>query len=149
MPSAPAQKVASINAAKAALGPESSKYDHLSAPPSQVQSRTQTPAEVHEPSAEVAKVADDTQVPFSPAVADKVEETSESKPELKTIEGSEATAEPRRDVKKAGSTDADAEASKNAADVAKGVEGLQVGDGKDIQKQDAKESEDAGKSVED
>lgn len=136
--SAPEEKTETINAAKAALGTESSKYDHLSAPASAIHSGTQTPAEATK----------DSQVPFSPAIAEPAEGNSERTSE--THRGSDVLPLPSEEIKKVESENAITEdAEEETGNVTKGVEGLQVGDGKDVQEQKAEEPADAGKSVED
>jgi len=143
---APASKEEPINAAKAALGADSSKIDHLSAPPSAAQSGTQTPAE----SAQAGDAATkEDQVPFSPAIADTGAGMSESRSD--THRGSDVLPLPSQEIKKVESDNAITEDAEEdtAAGVTNGVEGLQVGEGKDVQKQEAGEPEEAGKSVED
>lgn len=146
---ASANKEEPVNAAKAALGKDSSKIDHLSAPPSAVQSGTQTPAEPAQPSEDASAAAKEDQVPFSPAIVDTVVDTSEEKSE--THRGSDVLPLPSEEIKKVESDNAITEDADedDAAGVTKGVEGMQVDEGRAVQEQKAKEPEEAGKSVED
>lgn len=134
-----------MNAAKAALGTDSSKVDHLSAPPSAIQSGTQTPAEPAQGGETTSGATKEDQVPFSPAIADTAGERKSS-----THRGSDVLPVPSEEIKKVEGENAITEdTEEDAAGVAKGVEGMQVGEGKDVQEQKAKGPEDAGKSVED
>lgn len=134
-----------MNAAKAALGTDSSKVDHLSAPPSAIQSGTQTPAEPAQGGETTSGATKEDQVPFSPAIADTAGERKSS-----THRGSDVLPVPSEEIKKVEGENAITEdTEEDAAGVAKGVEGMQVGEGKDVQEQKAKEPEDAGISVED
>lgn len=133
MSSAPADKQDSISEAKAA--PESRpSVDHLSTPASALQSGTATPAS-SESANEVttAGQAEGATTTESSSKADDAS-TGVSKAE------SENTAQDDEE------DDDDADAGDNAA---KGIQGLQVGEGKKVQEQSAAQAGDAGKSVED
>lgn len=164
MTSAPAEKEKSIAAAAATTD---SKYDHLSAPASAIVSGTATPAEKEEEakkesnpaersakydhlSAPASAIQSGTATPAEPA-AGKTEE----KQEPSTHRGSDVVEAPSDEVKKVESQTAIGEepaavaATEGVGSVSKGVEGLQVGDGKTVGQQEAKKAEDAVKSVED
>ena len=155
MTSAPQEKEESINAAKKILGEEGGGrrgVEHLSAPPSAMQSGTATPAE--------------------PAEKENVEENEgglgvpggdEGDEEKQTHRGSEVKEAPKEEVKKVESENSLVEAAEEAdegKDVAvameegKGttaaVEASGGGEGKvaeEVKEQSAKEGGDAGKSV--
>lgn len=126
MSSAPDEKEESIDTAKA-VPKHLSSIDHLSAPASRLQSGTATPAE--------------------PATEEATETTASA---TGTHGGSEIKEIPAEEVKKVESeTDVPDEDEDEDESAAKGVEGLQVGEGTKVQEQSAEEGEDAGKSVED
>lgn len=153
MTSAPAEKEKSISTAS------DSKYDHLSAPASAIVSGTATPAEKKEEeqqketasaeeksskydhlSVPASAVQSGTATPADP-VAVKTEaekENPSTSEEVKKVEGKTAVSEEET-----------AASSEDVESVAKGVEGMQVGEGKTVGQQEAKKPEDAVKSVED
>ncbi|KAM0714941.1 hypothetical protein Q7P37_009406 [Cladosporium fusiforme] len=175
MASAPAEKEKSIAAATATATATAadSKYDHLSAPASAIVSGTATPTEKTEEKTEEKKedepkkeeentpsdkedtskydhlsvpasaIPSGTATPAEPAAAE------EEKPS--THLGSDVADAPSEDVKKVESKTALSEeaTAEDVGSVAKGMEGLQVGEGKNVGEQEAKKAEDAVKSVED
>lgn len=166
MSTAPAEKEKTIQTAAAASSAATeSKYDHLSAPASAIASGTATPAEKKDensvPSDDKAKY-DHLSVPASAiqsgtatpaeAVAVGGKEKEESKADT-THQGSDVVEAPVEEVKKVESETAISEKpaaeEEDVGSVAKGVEGMQVGEGKTVAEQGAKKGEDAVKSVED
>ena len=121
--SAPNEKLQSINLAKR-LALDEKDLDHLSAPPSQIHSGTASPA---------------------PELAEGIGSDSAAK----SHRGSEVTEAPPEEIKKVESETAIPEAEDEGESTAKDVQGEQVGEGKTVQEQSAKEPDDATKSVED
>nr|OQO31206.1 hypothetical protein B0A51_01585 [Rachicladosporium sp. CCFEE 5018] len=131
---APAEKEQSINPAKALLGEQSNaKYDHLSAPASAMQSGNATPAAAKEDAEECD---------------DATEEASEGK-ESKTAAESDVSETKVASLPAKNADDEDEEEEDEEESAAKGVQDLQLGEGKKANEQAAKEPEDAGTSVED
>lgn len=128
----PQEKEGILNAAK-----EVSKHhpslDHLSAPASRIQSGTATPQ---------------PEVAVEESTKASEEGVGEAAPK-RYHRGSEIKEVPNEEIKKVESGSALHEEDDEEESTAKAVEGLQVGEGKDTQKQEAKEPEDAAKSVED
>ncbi|KAK6434166.1 hypothetical protein LTR95_009655 [Oleoguttula sp. CCFEE 5521] len=132
--SEPAEKEPSVNPAKALLGDQSdSKYDHLSAPASAMQSGSATPA-VAKKDAEGSE--------------DATEEAGKGK-ESKTAVESDVNETKVAPSSAKNADDEDEEEEDDEESTAKGVQDLQLGEGKPANKQAAKEPEDAGTSVED
>ena len=131
MTSAPAEKEEIINAAK-----EISKHhpalDHLSAPASRIHSGTVTPQPEPEPAAAAGP---------SDGVGGEAGEKQHRGSEIKEV--------PQDEVKKVESETTLHEEDEEEGDPAKGLEDLKVGDEAKTQEQDAKEGENAGKSVQD
>lgn len=158
--STPAEKEHSMNAAKALLGEQSSKYDHLSAPASAVHSGSATPAAVKEEGDGEAEDEDedeaadeDVEEDEGEGEGDEVKEEGSSKPVSEKEEGSKAAKKSEDSMKAVSSAEKTEklEASWEATNdsTMKAVEGLQLGDGKNISKQVAADPDAAGKSVED
>ncbi|KAI7724322.1 hypothetical protein KC322_g72 [Hortaea werneckii] len=127
MTSAPAEKEKSIGDTHK----KNANVAHISAPASALQSGTATPAE--------------------PEVPKRGHEAHLSVPASAIQSGTARTAEstPAKPEPTASST-ADTKQDENSTEsVAKAVEGMQVGEGKNIQEQEAKAGDEAGKSVED
>lgn len=120
MTTAPAEKKESINAAKE-IAKQHPSLDHLSAPASRIQSGTATPQS-------------------EPAIAAIEEPAGESAKVQDAPE--DIVNDPDKKI-------AVREQDEEGDSAAKGVEGLQVADGRKTQEQDAKEGEDASISVED
>ncbi|OQO04330.1 hypothetical protein B0A48_10941 [Cryoendolithus antarcticus] len=132
--SEPAEKEPSVNPAKALLGDQSdSKYDHLSAPASAMQSGSATPAVAKEDAEESE---------------DATEKASEGK-ESKTAVEPDVSETKMAPLSAKNADDEDEEEEDEEESTAKGVQDLQLGEGKTANKQAAKEPEDAGTSVED
>lgn len=169
MASAPAEKEKSIAAATAAattaVKAEDKKYDHLSAPASAVASGTATPAEKEkekenkEAAAEaekkdVKKEESSGEESSSPAASiGKSRYEHLSVPASAMHSSTPSPVESEMEMENAfKETPTKEEAEKvfpDIASVAAGVQDLQLGEGKAVQKQEAKEAEDAVKSVED
>lgn len=164
MSSAPAEKEKTIETAAAASSAATeSKYDHLSAPASALASGTATPAEKKDensaPSDDKGKY-DHLSVPASaiqsgtatPAEAVAVGGKDKDEPKADTHQGSDMVEAPAEEVKKVEDKTTFSEkptSEEDVGSVAKGVEGMQVGEGKTVGEQEAKKGEDAVKSVED
>ncbi|KAK3701329.1 hypothetical protein LTR37_015551 [Vermiconidia calcicola] len=132
MASAPVVKEQSINAAKALLKDDHPSFDHLSAPPSAMQSGTATPQEEPEiaPSEGVGEAAPDTRHRGSEFKESSVDEINKIESENALKEGGE-------------------DGKEDGQDASKGIEALEINKGERPQDQDAKEPDDAGKSVQD
>jgi hypothetical protein len=158
MTSAPAEKEKSIAAATAAAKTEDKKYEHLSAPASALASGTATPAEK-----EVEKKEDTKKEPekkeSSSASPSPVPSIGRSKFEHLSVpasamhSGAASPVESEMEMENAfKETPTKEEAEKvfpDIASVAAGVQDLQLGEGKTVNRQEAKKAEDAVKSVED
>jgi hypothetical protein len=164
MTSAPAEKEKSIAAATAAAKPEDKKYDHLSAPASAMASGTATPAEKEkekenkkeaEPEKKEAEKKDSSSSSeSSPAPSAGVSRYEHlSVPASAMHSGTASPVESEMEMENAfKETPTKEEAEKvfpDIASVAAGVQDLQLGEGKTVDKQEAKKGEDAVKSVED
>lgn len=167
MTSAPTEKEKSIAAATAAattaVKAEDKKYDHLSAPASAVASGTATPAEKEKENKEAAAEAEKKEIKkeessgeesSSPAASiGKSRYEHLSVPASAMHSSTPSPVESEMEMENAfKETPTKEEAEKvfpDIASVAASVQDLQLGEGKAVQKQEAKEAEDAVKSVED
>ena len=164
MTSAPAEKEKSIAAASAAATTaakaEDKKYDHLSAPASAIASGTATPAEKEkenkkeEAEKKDVKKEESSGEESSPAASiGKSRYEHLSVPASAMHSGNASPVESEMEMENAfKETPTKEEAEKvfpDIASVAAGVQDLQLGEGKAVQKEEAKKAEDAVKSVED
>lgn len=141
MTTAPAEKEKSIGAAT------DSKYDHLSAPASAIVSGTATPAEKKEE--ESGTTADKGKYDHLSVPASAIQSGTATPAEAVAPTSQAAAVDaPSEEVKKVEGETRIAE-EPNVESAAKGVEGMQVGEGKMVGEQEAKKPEDATKSVED
>ncbi|KAK5174398.1 uncharacterized protein LTR77_001478 [Saxophila tyrrhenica] len=137
MNTATGDKEASVSAAKAILKDDHPGVDHLSAPPSALQSGTATPAP------EAATPATDEHVP-----AEATERRSSTHHRGSEIREADV-AEIQKIEKENALQEEDGEDDEEEEVVGKGVEALEVNEGEKPQEQSAKEGEDATKSVKD
>jgi hypothetical protein len=142
---APPKAVDSINVAKE-IAKQHPSIDHLSAPASRIQSGTATPAPEAEPTKKASTSAAAAESTPSTAAATKKEEEPVKEAATKEEPAEQAKQPSMEEVTPAAKKDDDDAETETAA---KGVEGVHVGEGAETQKQDAKEGEDAGKSLED
>lgn len=160
MTSAPAEKEKSIAAATTAAKAEDKKYDHLSAPASAMASGTATPAEKEQENKKEVEVEkkeekkDSSSKESSPAPSiGKSKYEHLSVPASAMHSGTASPVESEMEMENAfKETPTKEEAEKvfpDIASVAAGVQDLQLGEGKTVDKQEAKNAEDAVKSVED
>jgi len=162
MTSAPAEKEKSIAAATAAattaVKAEDKKYDHLSAPASAVASGTATPAEKEKENKEAEKKeikkeesSGDESSPAASIGKSRYEHLSvpASAMHSSTPSPVESEMEMENAFKETPTKEEAEKVFPDIASVAAGVQDLQLGEGKAVQKQEAKEAEDAVKSVED
>jgi hypothetical protein len=172
MTSAPAEKEKSIAAATAAAKAEDKKYDHLSAPASALASGMATPAEKekeaekkeetkkeaekkeetkNEPEKKEPSSSESSPSPVPSIGRSKFEHLSV--PASAMHSGTASPVESEMEMENAfKETPTKEEAEKvfpDIASVAAGVQDLQLGEGKAVNKQEAKKAEDAVKSVED
>jgi len=159
MTSAPVEKEKSIAAATTAAKAEDKKYDHLSAPASALASGTATPAEKekekeNKKEVEAEKKDSSSSSESSPAPSAGVSRYEHlSVPASAMHSGTASPVESEMEMENAfKETPTKEEAEKvfpDIASVAAGVQDLQLGEGKTVDKQEAKKGEDAVKSVED
>lgn len=159
MTSAPAEKEKSIAAATTATKAEDKKYDHLSAPASAVASGTAAPAEKEkenkkeEAEKKEAKKEESSEEESPAGSIGKSKYEHLSVPASAMHSGNASPVESEMEMENAfKETPTKEEAEKvfpDIASVAAGVQDLQLGEGKNAHKQEAKKAEDAVKSVED
>jgi hypothetical protein len=150
--SAPAEKdAASMNAAKALLKDDHPGLDHLSAPPSAMQSGTASP---QPEAAETEATATESAIDDAKNTGSTEGVATEASPRRGSMhrgsEVHEASVEEIRKIEKENALkEEDEEDVDDAAGIAKKVKSLEVGDAEKVQEQSAKEADDATKSVQD
>jgi hypothetical protein len=150
---APAEKEASVNVAKALLKEDHPGLDHLSAPPSAMQSGTVTPQPEPAPTstAEVGGEAAEKEPESTSAVTDEVSE--EPPPRRRSVQhrGSEVMEASLEEIRKIERENAlkEEDEDEEGEDTSEAVKELSVKDDEKPQEQDAKAGEDATKSVQD
>lgn len=145
-------KEETLNAAKAMLGGgkevgDHPGLDHLSAPPSAMQSGTATPT----PEAAASTAVEEVEAPKEEA--DNADEgVGEKRRPSVTHRGSEVVEASREEVRRIERENAlkeEEEGEDGKDEAVAGVQALEVGDAEKLKEQDAKDGEDAGKSVQD
>jgi hypothetical protein len=173
MTSAPAEKEKSIASATAATTTaakaEDKKYDHLSAPASAVASGTATPAEKEKESKTETEEKENKKQEAEKKDVKKEESSEEESSPAASIGKSryehlsvpasamhsstpspvESEMEMENAFKETPTKEEAEKVFPDIASVAAGVQDLQLGEGKAVQKEEAKKAEDAAKSVED